>query len=46
MRMKNDINIAFIMDDGYLIPTCVAIASLIENRNQDFFYHIYVMKKA
>ena len=42
--MNNDvINIVFISDDHYIMPTCVAITSMIMNKNTDTKYHIYVL---
>lgn len=40
--MKN-IDIVFISDEGYLMPTCVAIASIIENRRTDYIYNVYLV---
>ncbi len=40
------IEIAFVADAGYVMPTCVAIASVLENRRKDYTYHIYVFMPA
>lgn len=37
------INIAFILDDGFVIPTATALASLIENKDPDTIYDIYLI---
>lgn len=37
------VSICFITDDNYVIPTSVAIASLIENKNQISVYDVYVL---
>ena len=37
------IDIAFIADDGYALPTGVAISSLYHHRNQSLDYHIHVI---
>ena len=41
--MKEKINVTFIADDGYVMPTCIAITSLLENRNINYCYDIYVV---
>ena len=42
MINKNPIAIALITDDNYVIPTVVTIKSIIQNKNEDSFYCIYV----
>lgn len=41
--MRKKINIAFITDDNYVIPTAVAITSLIKNKNAESLYNIYIV---
>jgi len=36
-------SVAFICDSNYVIPTAVAITSLICNKNQDTYYDIYII---
>ena len=40
------INIAFVSDADYAIPTGVAVYTLLENRNPERKYHIYVIANA
>lgn len=40
---NEQINIAFIADDGYVMPTCVAISSICENCNKDYLYNIIII---
>ncbi len=40
---KNYIPIVFATDDGYALPTAVAITSLIKNKNKDTNYKIYLI---
>jgi lipopolysaccharide biosynthesis glycosyltransferase len=35
--------VAFICDSNYVIPTAVAITSLVYNKKQDTFYNIYII---
>lgn len=35
--------VAFICDANFVLPTCVAIASLVKNKKQTTFYDIYVI---
>ena len=35
--------VAFICDDGYVVPTCVAITSLLESKNEDTVYDIHIV---
>ncbi|MBQ9270837.1 MAG: glycosyltransferase family 8 protein [Alphaproteobacteria bacterium] len=44
--MTKEIDIAFITDDNYAIPTAVAITSLIQNKNAESLYNIYVVTTA
>ena len=37
------IPIVFALDDGYAMPTAVAITSLLENKNKETFYKIYLL---
>ena len=40
--MKKIIPIVFASDDGYAMPTAVAITSALRNKNRDTFYKIYI----
>lgn len=40
---NNVVNVAFILDDGFVIPTATAITSLIENKSSDTIYNIYLI---
>lgn len=42
-KTSNAINIAFITDDNYVIPTAVAITSLIKHKNPDSCYNIHIV---
>lgn len=41
--MEKIISIVFIMDNNYIVPTCVAISSLLYNMDKDYHYNIYVL---
>ena len=41
--MKNIVNICFITDKNYAVPTGVAIESLVKNCNKDTQYNLYVI---
>lgn len=41
--MKNNINVCFITDESYAMPTGVAIQSLIENASKKSRYNIYIV---
>ena len=41
--MVNIVNICFITDTNYAVPTGVAIESLIENCKKDTMYNIYII---
>ena len=41
--MNNAVEIAFILDEGFVIPTSVAITSLVKNKNKDTNYNIYLI---
>lgn len=41
--MTNEINIAMIADESYLLPTVVALRTLIEKVNADVMYHIHLI---
>lgn len=44
MLMKNNtVAIAFICDNGYVIPTLTAIQSLVSNKQETTIYKIYVV---
>ena len=38
---QNEIPIIFITDNNYVLPTAVAINSLIKNKKEQSFYRIY-----
>ena len=40
---KNNIPVVFAVDDGYAMPTAVAITSLLKNKNIDTYYKIYLI---
>ena len=40
---KNSINIAMATDNNYVLPTIVAITSMLENVNEDSFYKFYLL---
>jgi lipopolysaccharide biosynthesis glycosyltransferase len=40
---SNKVPVVFITDKNYLIPTAVAITSLIENKKEDTFYEINII---
>ena len=39
----NEVNICFLTDNGYAMPTCVAMTSMLLNKNNDSKYNIYVL---
>ena len=41
--MKKKVNIVFITDDNYVVPTAVAITSVIKNKKPESYYNIYVV---
>jgi len=41
--MDNIVNLVFILDDGYAMPTGVALYSLKENRLNNVLYNIYII---
>jgi lipopolysaccharide biosynthesis glycosyltransferase len=40
---KNMIPVAFISDDNFIMPTCVAITSLLVNKAKDTEYDVYII---
>lgn len=38
-----DINICFVTDDGFSMPTSVTIASILKNRSKRYNYNIYII---
>ena len=42
-RKDGKIAIAMISDDNFIMPTCVTIASLLENKDGSSYYDIYVL---
>lgn len=43
MPSLSDINIAYISDDNFLMPTYVSVSTLFEKRDQDAHYNIYII---
>lgn len=44
--MKNNVvNLCFVTDSGYSMPTCVTLTSILANKNSDTSYNIYIMCK-
>ncbi len=41
--MTKEIDIAFITDDNYAMPTYVALISLLKNKNTQSVYNVYVL---
>ena len=41
--MEKKIPVAFISDDNFIMPTCVAITSLIMNKKPDTVYDIIII---
>ena len=39
----NEINICLLTDNDYIIQTCVAITSIVENKAKESFYNIYIL---
>ena len=37
------VNICFLTDDGYAMPTCVAMTSMLINKNKDSTYNIFML---
>ncbi len=37
------INVCFLTDDGYVMPTCVALSSMIANKKGKNFYSVYLL---
>jgi lipopolysaccharide biosynthesis glycosyltransferase len=42
-NQANNVSIAFVTDNNFVVPTSVAIASLINNRHEDTHYTIYII---
>ena len=42
-NIKQEIPIIFITDNNYVLPTAVAINSLIKNKNESSFYKIFIL---
>ena len=40
------INIAYITDENYVMPTCISIMSMIENAGKEVNYNIYILAAA
>ncbi len=40
---NNRVPVVFITDENFAIPTCVAIISLIKNKDKDTFYYIFII---
>ena len=43
LEKEQSVKFAFICDDKYILPTCVAITSLVRNKHQESLYHIYII---
>ena len=41
--MSNRINVVFLTDTGYLLPTYVTVKSLVEHANSSYQYYIYII---
>lgn len=39
----NEINVCFLTDDGYAMPTCIAMKSMLDNKNKNTKYNIYIL---
>ena len=39
----NEINICLLTDNDYIMQTCVAITSIVENKAKESFYNIYIL---
>ena len=39
----NKVNLCLICDDGYAMPTSVAMTSMIETKNNDTVYNFYIV---
>ena len=42
-NIKNDVNLCFITDDGYINPTIVALCSIKKNMKETTRYHVYLL---
>lgn len=40
-----EINVCFVCDDGYAMPTCVTIYSMLKSKKEDNFYNIFILCK-
>lgn len=43
MKKKSTVNLCFVLDDGYSLPTCVAIASALYSKNPETNYAVYLL---
>ena len=43
--VKNIINLCFVTDNGYAMPTCVTLTSILKNKNFGTKYKVYIMCK-
>lgn len=43
VQSPQPVAVAFISDDGYVMPTCVAIQSLVESKRADTIYDIHIV---
>ena len=43
MNNKSEVNVCFVMDSGYVMPTCVAVTSIFVNKNINTNYNIYIL---
>lgn len=39
----SDVNVCFVTDDGFCMPTCVTITSILQNRSRRYHYNIFVI---
>ena len=42
---KNIVNLCFVTDSGYSMPTCVALTSALKNKRTNSIYNVYVLCK-
>lgn len=43
VEREQQVKIAFICDESYILPTGVAVTSLVKNKHQESLYHIYII---
>ena len=42
-KKENNVNVVLICDDGYVMPTAVALTSIVKNAKADRMYNLYVL---